>query len=160
MSASVTGLGGTGPAEPSAGWIVGREHHLAVRVYYEDTDFTGVVYHGNYVRYFERGRSDFLRLIGANHAGLLDHEAPAAFTIGRIELDFRRPARIDDALTVVTTYEHLRGARLDALQRIVRGSELLAEARVHAACIDLKGRPHRPPPHLVEAVRPYLPAAG
>ena len=160
MSGPVDGLVPAVSNEPSAGWMVGREHHLAVRVYYEDTDFTGVVYHGNYVRYFERGRSDFLRLIGADHAGLLDHEAPAAFTIGRLELDFRRPARIDDALTVVTTYEHLRGARLDALQRIVRGSELLAQARVHAACIDLKGRPRRPPPHLVEAVRPYLPAAG
>ena len=145
------------PEHPSAGWIVGREHHLAVRVYYEDTDFTGVVYHGNYVRYFERGRSDFLRLIGAGHAGLLDRADPAAFTIQRIELDFRRPARIDDALVVVTTYEHLQGARLDARQRIARGGDVLAEARVHAACIDLKGRPRRPPAELVERVRPYLP---
>ena len=145
------------PGHPSAGWIVGREHHLAVRIYYEDTDFTGFVYHANYLRYFERGRSDFLRLIGAGHAGLLDRADPAAFTLQRIELDFRRPARIDDALTVVTTYERLQGARLDARQRIVRGPDLLAEARVLAACIDLSGRPRRPPPDLVARVRPYLP---
>lgn len=160
MSGPVADLGGAASAEPSAGWMVGREHHLAVRVYYEDTDFTGVVYHANYLRYFERGRSDFLRLAGAGHAGLLERADPAAFTIGRMELDFLRPARIDDALSVVTTYEHLRGARLEALQRIVRGGELLAQARVHAACVDLRGRPRRPPPQLVEAVRPYLPAAG
>ncbi|MBE7218765.1 MAG: YbgC/FadM family acyl-CoA thioesterase [Caulobacteraceae bacterium] len=132
---------------------------MAVRVYYEDTDFTGMVYHANYVRYFERGRSDFLRLIGAGHAGLLDRADPAAFTIGRMEIDFRRPARIDDALTVVTTYEHLKGARLDARQRILRGPELIAEAQVHAACIDLRGRPRRPPAELVACVAPYLPAA-
>ena len=151
---------GADPSHPSAGWLVGREHHLAVRVYYEDTDFTGVVYHGNYVRYLERGRSDFLRLIGAGHAGLLDRSDPAAFTIQRIELDFRRPARIDDALTVVTTYEHLKGARLDAHQRVLREGELLVQARVHAACIDLKGRPRRPPAELVACVAPYLPSAG
>ena len=159
MSTSDAAQGSVAVEHPSAGWLVGRAHHLAVRVYYEDTDFTGFVYHANYLRYLERGRSDFLRLTGAGHAGLLERADPAAFTIRRIELDFRRPARIDDALTVVTTYEHLRGARLDARQRIVRGDELLAEARVHAACIDLKGRPRRPPPELVERVRPYLPAA-
>ena len=151
------GEGADDTARPSAGWIVGREHHLAVRIYYEDTDFTGFVYHANYLRYFERGRSDFLRLIGAGHAGLLDRADPAAFTLQRMELDFRRPARIDDALTVVTTYEHLKGARLDARQRIVRGSELVAEARVHAACIDLRGRPRRPPKELADRVQPYLP---
>ena len=142
---------------PSAGLLLGREHHLAVRVYYEDTDFTGLVYHGNYVRYFERGRSDFLRLLGAGHASLLAREDPAAFVIQRMEIDFKRPARIDDALTVVTRYEHLKGARLDATQRIERGGELLCTAKVNAACIDLKGRPRRPPAGLVAVVRPVLP---
>ena len=63
---------------PSAGWFEGREHCLPIRVYYEDTDFTGLVYHANYVRYFERGRSDFLRVVGADHSLLLDREDPAA----------------------------------------------------------------------------------
>lgn len=144
------------PKAPSAGWFEGREHCLPVRVYYEDTDFTGLVYHANYVRYFERGRSDFLRLIGADHSLLLDRPDPAAFVITRIELDYRRPARIDDALLVRTTYDSFRGAKLTVRQKIHRAEDLLAEAVVHAACIDLAGRPRRPPPVLVERVKPWL----
>lgn len=142
---------------PSAGHVVGREHRLPVRVYYEDTDFTGVVYHGNYVRYFERGRSDFLRLMGAGHSSLLDQADPAAFVIAKMEIDFIKPAKIDDALVVVTTYETLKGARLDAVQRIERGGEVIARCIVHAACIDLNGRPRRPHPHLAASLKPYLP---
>ena len=141
---------------PSAGWFEGREHQLPVRVYYEDTDFTGLVYHANYVRYFERGRSDFLRLIGADHTLLLESEDPAAFVITRIELDFKRPARIDDALLVRTTYDVFRGAKLTIRQSITCAEALLAEAVVHAACIDLAGRPRRPPMVLVEKVKPWL----
>ena len=142
---------------PSAGALIGREHHLGVRVYYEDTDFTGLVYHANYLRYFERGRSDFLRLIGADHSSLLDRADPAAFVIARMEIDFRRPARIDDALTVVTTYERMTAVRLDARQRIYRGEEMLCAAVVHAACIDLNGRPRRAPAQLVARIKPILP---
>ena len=143
-------------AEPSSGWLDGREHVLPVRIYYEDTDFTGVVYHGNYLRYFERGRSDFLRLAGVSHAALLELPEPAAFTITRICVDFRRAARIDDALTVRTTYDRVRGPRLFITQRILRGEELIATAQVEAACIDLKGRPKKPPPGLVAALAPLF----
>lgn len=141
---------------PSAGWFVEREHQLPVRVYYEDTDFTGLVYHANYVRYFERGRSDFLRLVGADHSLLLDRADPAAFVITRLEVDYLRPARIDDALLVRTTYDTFRGAKLTIHQSITRGEEALARAIVFAACIDLSGRPRRPPSVLVERVRPWL----
>ena len=75
---------------PSAGWLEGREHVLPVRIYYEDTDFTGVVYHANYLRYFERGRSDFLRVAGVGHADLLDRPDPAAFTVVKITVDFKK----------------------------------------------------------------------
>lgn len=143
--------------EPSAGVLIGREHHLGVRVYYENTDFTGLVYHGDYVRFFERGRSDFLRVLGVGHTALLDRPDPAAFVIARMEIDFRRPARIDDALTVVTTYERMTGVRLDARQRIYRGDEFLCGADVHAACIDLAGRPRRAPAELMERIRHVLP---
>jgi len=142
--------------EPSAGFIEGREHVLPVRVYYEDTDFTGVVYHGNYVRYFERGRSDFLRVAGVRHADLLDRPDPAAFAIVRMEIDFKRAARIDDALAVRTTYDSARGPRLFISQRITRGEELVCQAKVEAACIDLQGRPRKPPPGMLDTLRPLF----
>ena len=141
---------------PTAGRFEGRDHLLPVRVYYEDTDFTGVVYHANYVRYFERGRSDFLRVAGVHHAELLDRDDPAAFAIVRMELDFKRAARIDDALAVRTTYESARGPRLFISQRITRGEELICAAQVEAACIDLAGRPRKPPAGMLDILRPLF----
>src|SRR4051812_16933230 len=147
--------------EAYAGRIVGREHQLPVRIYYEDTDFTGVVYHANYLRYFERGRSDFFRIVGVSHSALLERPDPAAFTITRITVDFRRAARIDDALLVRTTYDSAKGPRLFISQRITRAGkdgaeELIATAAVEAACIDLKGRARKPPPGLGEALAPLF----
>ena len=143
-------------ALPSAGAFHGREHRLPVRVYYEDTDFTGVVYHANYLRYFERGRSDFLRLAGADHSALLGIESPIAFVVTRMEIDFQRPARIDDALTVTTTYDAVRGARFTIRQRLTRGDTGIAAAVVEVASIDLQGRPRRTPPVLMERLQPFL----
>ena len=143
-------------SEPSMGWLEGREHVLPVRIYYEDTDFTGVVYHANYLRYFERGRSDFLRLAGVSHQALLGTPDPAAFTVTRIAVEFKRAARIDDALLVRTTYDAVRGPRLMIAQRILRGRDLIATAEVEAACIGLDGRARRPPPSLVDALRPLF----
>jgi acyl-CoA thioester hydrolase len=142
--------------DPSAGWLIGREHQLPVRIYYEDTDFTGVVYHANYLRYFERGRSDFFRIVGVSHSALLERPDPAAFTITRITVEFKRAARIDDALLVRTTYDAAKGPRLFISQRITRGEELIATAAVEAACIDLAGRARRPPPGLAEALSPLF----
>lgn len=143
-------------SEPSAGWIEGREHLLPVRIYYEDTDFTGMVYHANYLRYFERGRSDFFRLAGISHTELLALAEPTAFTLVRMEVDYRRAARVDDALLVRTTYDAVQGPRLMVSQRITRGEELIAEAKVQAVCIDLRGRAKKPPKTLVEQLRPYF----
>jgi acyl-CoA thioester hydrolase len=143
----VTGL-------PSAGVIIDREHVLPIRVYYEDTDFTGVVYHGAYVRFLERGRSDFLRLAGVKHAEL--EAAGFAFAVVRLEADFRKPARIDDAVEVRSRFLDLRGPRLVIGQRVARGEDLLVEARIDAACIGLDGRPRRPPPAMKEALRPLI----
>ena len=141
---------------PSAGWFEGLEHLLPVRVYYEDTDFTGVVYHGNYARYFERGRSDFLRMAGVNHAELLTQDDPMAFTVTRLAMDFRAAARIDDALLVRTRYETVRGPRLIIAQRIVRDRTVICEAEVQAACIGLDGRVRRPPKAMVATLTPWL----
>ena len=150
----------TAADQPSAGAFEGREHRLPVRVYYEDTDFTGVVYHANYLRYFERGRSDFLRLAGADHRALLGIETPIAFVVTRMEIDFQRPARIDDALTVVTTYDAVRGARISIRQRVVRDADPIAAAVVEVASIDLQGRPRRPPPALMARLHPFLLPTG
>ena len=141
---------------PSSGRFEGREHILPVRIYYEDTDFTGVVYHANYLRFFERGRSDALRAAGVSHSDLLVGERPTAFTVVRMEIDFRRPARIDDALEVRTLYERIRGPRLFIRQRLLRGEELVCEAQVEAACIDLSGRPARPSQLLLTKLAPLL----
>ena len=144
-------------APPSSGAFVGREHRLPVRVYYEDTDFTGLVYHASYVRFFERGRSDLLRLAGATHTamGVLG----VAFAVIRLEVDFRRAARIDDALVVVTEIARVGGARLVFDQRIDRAGEVICQATVEAACIDAAGRARRPPGELREALAAYLPAS-
>ena len=143
---------------PTAGRFEGRVHLLPVRVYYEDTDFTGLVYHGNYVRYFERGRSDFLREVGVSHSDLLAGDSPTAFVITRMEIDFRLPARIDDALLVNTTYDSVRGPRLFITQQITRDDALIAQAVVEAACISLDGRPRKPPPGLVDRLKPWFEA--
>ena len=143
-------------SDPSAGWFAGREHRLPVRVYYEDTDFSGVVYHASYLRFLERGRSDFLRLAAVSHTELLDRKDPAAFAVTRMTLEFKRPARVDDALLVRTHYDVVRGARMSISQTVTRGPDLLLAAAVEAACITPDGRPRRPPAGLYDKLRPYL----
>lgn len=142
--------------QPTAGRFEGRDHLLPVRVYYEDTDFTGLVYHANYVRYFERGRSDFLRMIGIGHAQLLDGDQPMAFVIAEMKLAFLKPARIDDALVVRTLYNQIKGPRLLISQSIERAGEVLCRADVVAVCIHMDGRPRRPTDQLKAAVAPWL----
>jgi acyl-CoA thioester hydrolase len=138
---------------PTAGVIQGSEHLLPVRVYFEDTDFTGVVYHANYVRYFERGRSDCIRLAGVSHTELRGREEPIAFVVRRIEIDFIRPARIDDALVVRTAFERLKGPRMYVRQAIERDGELIAQALVEVVCIRLDGRPVKPPADMLQALQ-------
>jgi acyl-CoA thioester hydrolase len=142
--------------DPTAGWFEGREHVLPVRVYYEDTDFSGVVYHGSYVRYFERGRTDFLRLAGVWHRAMIERPDPLAFSVVRLAVDFRRASRIDDALVVRTRFTGARGPRLMIRQRILRREEPIAEAQVEAVCIDGQGRARKPPAELVAALSPYF----
>jgi acyl-CoA thioester hydrolase len=121
------------------GEIRNGRHFLAVRVYYEDTDFTGIVYHANYLRYMERGRTNYLRLIGANHRALFEateKEAPGfAFVVRSMTLDYRKPARMDDILEVVTEPQEVRGASITLRQHVMRGEELLVDASVRVAFI-------------------------
>lgn len=143
--------------QPSHGRFDGRDHRLPVRVYYEDTDFTGLVYHGSYVRFLERGRTDALRTLGIGHAELLDDDRPMAFVVAAIDLRFLKPARIDDALTVVTRFEAVKGPRLVIAQSILRGPDQLCDAEVTAVCIHMDGRPRRPGPALLTRLAPVLP---
>jgi acyl-CoA thioester hydrolase len=141
---------------PSSGVFIGRVHHLAVRIYYEDTDMSGIVYHANYLKYFERGRSDFLRSVGIHHAQLLERDPPLAFAITAIDSKFKMAARIDDCLVVHTTFDSLKGVRLGITQKIMRGDDLIATAAVEAVCIDLQGKPRRPFPELGAKLAGYL----
>lgn len=141
---------------PSSGEFDGRVHLLAVRIYYEDTDMSGIVYHANYLKYFERGRSDFLRRVGIHHAELLERDPPLAFAITAIDSKFKMAARIDDCLVVHTTFDSLKGVRLGISQKIMRGDDLIATAAVEAVCIDLQGRPRRPFAELAQQLAGYL----
>ncbi|HAH11390.1 MAG TPA: tol-pal system-associated acyl-CoA thioesterase [Alphaproteobacteria bacterium] len=139
-----------------AGWFDGKMHILPVRVYYEDTDLSGIVYHANYLRYCERGRSDFLRLAGVRHLVMLQGEEPLVWTLRRVTLDYHRPAKIDDLLHVHTRYTELAGARMNGAQKVMRGGELLVEAHIEACVITMSGRPRRIPKEIVEKMTPFL----
>ena len=142
--------------EPEIGRFDGRVHHYPVRVFYEDTDFSGVVYYANYLRFLERARSSFFRLAGVSHSELLERDPPLAFVIRKINLDYKLSARIDDALVVRTAYDTFSGARLLVSQSVWRGDDLLLTADSEAACIDLSGRPRRAPPEMITKLKPYL----
>ena len=141
---------------PPMGYFKGREHYYPIRVFYEDTDFSGVVYYANYLRFLERARSSYFRLAGIGHRELLERGTPLAFVIRKINLDYKRSAKIDDVLSVMTTYDVFKGARFLVTQKIFRGEELLLTADSEAACIDLEGRPKRAPAEMMEKLRPYL----
>ena len=141
---------------PNIGYFKGREHYYPIRVFYEDTDFSGVVYYANYLRFLERARSSYFRLAGIGHAELLDRDPPLAFVIRKINLDYKRSAKIDDVLSVMTTYDVFKGARLLVTQKVFRGQDLLLTADSEAACIDLTGRPRRAPKEMMDKLRPFL----
>lgn len=150
----------TEPWPDLAGRIEGRVHLLPVRIYYEDTDFSGVVYHANYLRYMERGRSDFLRLAGIHHAALHAGEGgePMAFAVRHMAIDFLKPARIDDVLTVESRLHAVSGAAMQIDQRVLRAGDVLIGARVKAALVNGQGRPCRMPAALRALLLPFLEA--
>ena len=122
-------------------------HRLPVRVYYEDTDFSGVVYHASYLRFLERGRTDFLRLAGIDQSTLHAEGEGLIFAVRRMTIDFLKPARMDDVLVIETRTEEVRGASLVIAQRILREGEVIVSADVRVAAI-AGGRPARIPDGL------------
>ena len=121
------------------GEIRGGKHHQQVRVYYEDTDFSGIVYHASYLRFMERGRTNYLRLIGADHRALFEateKEAPGfAFVVRQMDIHFNKPARMDDVLDIITTPEDVKGASVMLHQTVMRDGDLIVEAHVQVAFV-------------------------
>src|SRR6478609_3952564 len=121
------------------GEIIDGRHVQHVRVYYEDTDFSGIVYHANYLRFMERGRTNYLRLLGADHRALFEetqNEAPGfAFVVRSMQLEFLKPARMDDLLDVVTHPVEVKGASILLAQEVLRGADVLIEAKVRVAFV-------------------------
>ena len=124
---------------PLDGEIRNGKHHQQVRVYYEDTDFSGIVYHASYLRFMERGRTNYLRLIGADHRALFEAaaaEAPGfSFVVRHMSIDFKKPAHMDDVLDIVTTPAEVKGASVTLNQKVTRGADLIVEADVQVAFV-------------------------
>jgi acyl-CoA thioester hydrolase len=128
-----------------AGRIEGETHILPVRVYFEDTDCGGVVYHANFLKFCERGRSDFIRLLGIGAKSLADpaRGEPAIFVVRRVEIDYLKPARMDDVLEVVTTCDEIGSASLVLQQDVRRDGTLVASAKVTVVLVSHTGKPQR-----------------
>jgi acyl-CoA thioester hydrolase len=138
-----------------AGQLIKGGHTMRVRVYYEDTDFTGIVYHANYLRFMERGRTNYLRLVGADHRALFEQtekEAPSfAFVVRSMKVDFLRPAYMDDLLEIWSLSKEVSGASITLHQKVMRGEEVMVEAEVRVAFVS-EGKPRRIPEPLRKAM--------
>lgn len=141
---------------PLDGAIRDGHHTMQLRVYYEDTDFSGVVYHASYLRFMERGRTNYLRLLGADQRALFaeaESDAPGfAFVVRSMQIEFRKPARMDDVLDIVTWPVEVRGASITLAQEVRRDGELLVEAKVRVAFVSA-GRARPIPKALRLAMR-------
>jgi acyl-CoA thioester hydrolase len=147
-------MGGDGP-RPADGVMRGTTHLFPLRVYFEDTDVAGIVYYANYLRFIERARSDMLRLIGIDQRGAIEG-GEGVYAVAELSLKYRAPAKLGDDLLVVTDIEAVRGASVLIHQRVMRGDELLADARVTAAFLTADGRARRQPRAWVEAFKRLL----
>ena len=127
-------------------------HRLTLRVYYEDTDLAGIVYYANYLKFIERGRSEWLRDLGIDQVAL-KQDAGLVFAVRRIEADYLSPARFDDLLEIETALHAIGAARIVVDQTVTHGGRTLFSARVTIACLDARGRPTRLPADLTAATR-------
>jgi len=135
---------------PPSGVLDGARHRLPLRVYWEDTDAGGIVYHASYIRWMERGRTEYLRLLGLDQRVL--QAAGTRLVVKSLKIDFRRPALFDDSLIVCTQCTRLMAASLVLHQQVTRGADIMAEAEVVCAAIDDDDRPMRLPPDMREQI--------
>lgn len=143
--------------KPYRGGFVGNEHRFALTVYFEDTDAYAVVYYANYLKFMERARSDMIRAAGVDQFAELA-QSGSAYVVADLSINYKRPARLSDDLVVVSTVEAVRAASVLIQQRVIRGEELLTDARVTAAFLDANGRPQRQPREWVEKFKAILTA--
>ena len=143
--------------QPPSGLIQGSLHLFAVRVYYEDTDLSGLVYHANYLRFFERARSDLLRLLGVDQRAAAE-AGEGTYTVAELTIRYLAPARLDDAVTIATRATKIRAASVRLHQRASRGDDLLAEAELRVGFIGPGGRPCRQPAAWRAAFEMFSPA--
>ena len=136
---------------PYEGAFLGRTHHFALRVYFEDTDVSGVVYHANYLKYMERARSDMLRAAGIDQRAAIE-SGEGVYVVAELEIKYRASAKLDDDLVVLSQVSEVRAASCAIHQRVMRGPDILTEARVTAAFV-ADGRPRRQPRAWVEVFR-------
>lgn len=129
---------------PYRGGFVGKEHRFALTVFFEDTDTAGIVYYANYLKFMERARSDMLRAVGIDQRAAKE-DGTGVYAVVEVNIRYLRPARLGDDLLVVSAVQQVRAASVVIHQRVMRGSELLADARVTAAFLDLSDRPKRQP---------------
>jgi acyl-CoA thioester hydrolase len=122
-------------------------HRQTIRVYFEDTDAAGIVYYANYLKFAERARTDMLRDYGISHADMMKRDG-LVLVVRRCEIDYLKPAKLDDLLTIETETVKLGGASVDLRQRVLRGDEVLADLKVLVVCIGPDGRPARIPDYV------------
>ncbi len=141
--------------QPLSGTFDGREHVFPLRVFYEDTDAAGIVYYANYLKFAERARTEAMRLLGLDHQTFAREEG-LVFVVSRVEVDYLKPARLDDALLVRTRFTQLGAAYIDAMQRICRGEEVLVRLFMRVVCMTRAGTPQRIPRLWRECFQTYL----
>lgn len=143
--------------EPATGRLAGPLHYYAVRAYFEDTDLSGVVYHANYLRWFERARSDMLRLLGMDQRAVFE-AGGGAYAVTDLTIRYALPARLDDAVLIESRVEAFKAASCRILQRAYRGGTLLVEARLRVGFVGPDGRPRRQPEAWRHAFATLFPA--
>jgi acyl-CoA thioester hydrolase len=134
---------------PYRGGFSGREHRFALTVYFEDTDTAGIVYYANYLKYMERARSDMLRAVGVDQRAALE-AADGVYAVAEVAIRYLKSARLNDDLVIASTLETIRAASVIIHQRVMRGPDILTDARVTAAYMTLDGRPKRQPAEWIE----------
>ena len=142
---------------PPGGVFDGSRHLYAVRVYYEDTDLSGITYHANYLRWFERARSDLLRMLEIDQRAAIEAgDAGGAYAVSEISLKYLRPAKLDDDVVIETTCTELGAASCRMHQLAKRGDEVLCEASLRVGFISLDGRPRRQPAEWRAAFKTFM----